>query len=310
MARRHEKPFAEGEVNNEDGKVECNGRNNTDDAIEVTSERKEVDTELGADERRESSDGDNEVGALGLTPEEWSEHYASVGGGGHYESFTDQAKEFVSELYAGSALEHTVDKIREKPHSLIAKARAMFNSKILEIYDKPAERISHQLRDIESQLAFLQGVSSDGSRRSAVLDRMRETYGSRIPPESEAQRIRENRNNAKQIEKLKNKKDRLESRLRYYNDKKKIYENARKEICEEFIDRVSPKLEEHEKNIDSLIKDREQLDSEILRFRESTDKYRGDLEELMKRRNDKLTTKWEKKENWWIYGKLGGWQEI
>jgi len=197
-----------------------------------------------------------------------------------FQKLAEGAKRFVVTLYERSGLAGRVERARMKS---IDKLRIGYNSKLLGWHEKKARKWSSRLSAVDRQIGTIEG-SLKGL--SDTLENVRAVFGEGSPQYESAFRTiqREKERLELRREGLKNKRDRLQSKLEFRNNKKAVYEERRKEIAKEVSERIRDRLEPYEERI-------RDLEGRIGRIRERIENF----EEMKSRLAERLRELEEKK---------------
>lgn len=161
--------------------------------------------------------------------------------------------------------------------NLADSARIAYSSELADWHTRSAVRLKGKMDDKRRKVADL-----EENRRH--LEEEFNTFHQEGEVSARAlMRIEKERASVeKDIEKNKNRADRLQSRLEYRNNQRARFENRRDEICRSYMDRVSERLSPFEQKLSDLKLTQEQLNAEINHNRESVVVRQVKLAELRK----------------------------
>jgi len=137
-----------------------------------------------------------------------------------FRKLAEGAKRFVVTLYEGSGLAGRVERARMRS---IDKLRIGYNSKLLDWHERKARKWALRLSTVDQQIG---AIEESLKGLSDTLENIRSVFGEGSPQYGSAFKTiqREKERLELRREGLKNKRDRLQSKLEFRNNKKAIYE--------------------------------------------------------------------------------------
>lgn len=185
---------------------------------------------------------------------------------------TKKAAVGVSESFDKSKLKmKTVDKIK-----------AVWNSDLLNKYDNKSAKMMAKRDVAEEKIKTLIDKNEKGGLRVTNLQEKYKASYSGILSKIEAEFLKEKQKNVKKIEKIENKKDKAETRVRYYENKKIVYENKTKNIVSGVLNKVEKRLNPHEVKMGNIKNKIDILASEAKSFELAKVKLGEKVEDLKK----------------------------
>lgn len=169
-----------------------------------------------------------------------------------FEKLSGGARGFVNRTYEGSKMA-TVDRLK-----------VWATDKFLNWHDNKSAKIGEELAENTDELkAATEGLAEVERELSAT-----QTEFGPMSASVRTSALKQRGALEKTIEKLKTKNEKINSNLEYRNRKKGTYENTRKEIVGDVTGRIETILKPYKEKVEALRWQRDQLDQEILSFRE------------------------------------------
>jgi len=178
---------------------------------------------------------------------------------------SEAAQRLVYSLYEKARM-NTIDKIK-----------VAFNNKLYDWHDSRSLNLSSQLNEVNEQIRNLEERISSQEKAYSLLEKRFAKY---LPIGRSGELEKERQQIEKRIENLKNRRDKLQSRLEDRNNKKAVFDNGRKYIIEDVTDRIKEQLDPYKKRIDNLQESKETLDREIDIFRRDKEGHMKDIKKL------------------------------
>lgn len=122
----------------------------------------------------------------------------------------------------------------------------------LNYHDRKSTKATGKVRGLEEKLKSLTNKNEEGERRIAKLEKEYKDSHGDILLKIKAESLKERQKNEKTIDELKHKRDKAETRVRYYENKKIVYENKTKNIVGGVLNKVEKRLNPHEVKIGDL----------------------------------------------------------
>lgn len=186
----------------------------------------------------------------------------------------EKAKDLAVKVYEKSGAGSLVEKARINS---VDRAKVMYDSRLYNWHDEKAQKWESRLSLSNKQIGAVENQIKQGQEN---LRSLKETFGNRMGPDIEAKALREEQNMKLALEKFQNKRDRAQSKLEFRNNKKAVYENAKKEVVRDVSGRIQERLKPHEGRIEELQVRKSQFDSEIGNLTDLKSKLEEQLEEL------------------------------
>ncbi len=196
-----------------------------------------------------------------------------------FDKLPPETKNFLGRLY-------------ERVHpTFIDRAKIWFNDHLpifgserspfgLKHHEKKAAKIASELEATNSEIKSKE--SQLGTYEATV--KSLEARGGEFSAGERAVAERERRELERDLEALKNKRDREQTELEYRNSKKAIYENKRKEIVEDVSGRIKERLKPYEEKIEDLRARKEQFDAEAKAFAEKKEAFANQIKTIEEER--------------------------
>jgi hypothetical protein len=134
----------------------------------------------------------------------------------------------------------------------VDKIKTTWNSGLLNKYDNKSAKMMAKRNIAEEKLKSLTNKNEEGERRIAKLEKEYKDSHSDILSKIKIEFLKERQKNERTIDKLKDKRDTAETRVRYYENKKIVYENKTKNIVGGVLNKVEKRLNPHEVKIGDL----------------------------------------------------------
>ncbi len=210
---------------------------------------------------------------------------------------SEKGKNIFQKLSAGAKefylnLQEKADKSALRMKTL-DKAQMMWNSRLLERHDKKTAELAGQIKRAEQDTGLLERAATSSASFLEDFKKKHPDYSGDLSKlEKEASGAKQDFQ--KRIEKIAKKKDDLETKLQYRNEKKAIYEEKRNIIVKEVSAKITDRLRPHENRMEGLRGKKEKLESEINDFanlKESFDKELMGLEADMGQANFRVERK-------------------
>lgn len=148
----------------------------------------------------------------------------------------------------------------------IDKIKAVWNGDWLNYHDRKSAKAMVKRESAEEKIKIL--TERNKADQEHFEELKKRSYGTQdiLLSKVEEEFLKSRQKNIKKIERAKNKKDKAETRVRYYENKKIVYENRVKNIVGRVTEKVDKRLNPHEKKLAKIGSQMEVLNEEIKVF--------------------------------------------